>query len=83
MMLPPSPDKDGISSAVALVAPGHRTLKKRWRRRDNRRAPVMLPPSTDEDGISTAAAAVEPRYVLLGCDRVDGTRMETTTVTPH
>lgn len=43
----------------------------------------MLPPSTDEDGISTAAAAVKPWHVLLGCDRVDGTRMETATVTPH
>ena len=43
----------------------------------------MLPQSIDEDGISTAAAAVEPRRELLGYNRVDRTRMETATVTPH
>ena len=83
MMLPSSPDKDGISSAVALVVPGRRTLKERWRRRNDCRAPVMLPSSTDKNGISTAAAAVEPRREFLGCNRVVGTRMETATVTPH
>ena len=62
---------------------GEGMLARPHRRRDDRRAPVMLPPSTDEDGISTAAAAVEPRRELLVCDRLDGTRMETVTVTPQ
>ena len=42
----------------------------------------MLTLSADEDGISTAAA-VEPRHELLGCDPVDGSSMETATVTSH
>ena len=48
-MLPPSPDKDGTSAAVGIVAPSR---------------PVMLPPSTGEDGISTAVAAVGTSMML-------------------